>query len=61
LAEAALRLIEEPSLRSRMGIAAQDFVRTHYDLSDSVDALENLYASILRTQSRSHQTEAPVA
>ncbi|MDR7519624.1 MAG: glycosyltransferase [Armatimonadota bacterium] len=44
LAAALVRLAEDRALAVRLGAAAREWVRTHYDLAHSVKALEEVFA-----------------
>jgi len=50
LAEKIAHLIRNRQLRSRMGQAGREFVRSHYRWEESLAKMENLYLSCLRLQ-----------
>lgn len=48
LAEALIKLIENPELRLRMGLAGRAYVEQNYRWQDNVASMEKLYRDILR-------------
>ena len=48
LAQKLLQLIEDPSLRKRMGKAGSDWVRDQFDFHDRTDRTMSLYERLLR-------------
>jgi glycosyltransferase involved in cell wall biosynthesis len=54
LANAIERLRSDPALRLRMGVAAAEVIRTHFDVRRSVIAIEALYRSCLDARAELH-------
>ncbi len=52
LAEACIRLIEDPALAGRLGRAGREYVLARYRFEDNASALERLYAELLAHPSR---------
>ena len=49
LARAVHRLHDDPVLRTRMGAAARERIRTHFRIQDTIDQTEMLYRSLVNT------------
>jgi glycosyltransferase involved in cell wall biosynthesis len=47
IADAIVRLVEDPGLRLRMGAAGRAYVQRHYQWSDNVKLMERLYDDML--------------
>jgi glycosyltransferase involved in cell wall biosynthesis len=51
IADAVVRLLEEPGLRQRMGAAGREFVRQEYRWQDNIALMERLYDEMLQSAS----------
>ena len=49
IARAVARLYDDPGLRSRLGAAARERIRTHFRIQDTIDKTERLYRDLMGT------------
>jgi glycosyltransferase involved in cell wall biosynthesis len=58
LAEALMKLIRDPDLRNRLGSAAEQHVRAHFDMHRGLQTLVRFFEEALEGASERRMTEA---